>query len=98
MVPGRRRFSHRPEPADYHSIPDSGGRRPREPRLYLRRSSTDDDRPDETPGTLLLAADDPAAHGRGRREAIRRRHPGPGLAPAPRWPPPACGEIRAADQ
>ena len=38
-------------------IPD--GRRPREPRLRLGRSSADDDGPDEAPGALRVAADVP---------------------------------------
>ena len=77
-------------------IPEAGDRR--EPRLRLRRSSADDDRPHEAPGALLLAADGPAAHGRGRRAAVRRRHPRPGLAGEPRRPPGDPGEVRSADQ
>ena len=84
MVPGRRRLPDRPEPADHHAVPHPGGRRPREPRLRLRRSSANDDRPHEATGALLLADDDPPADGRGRREAVRRRHPGPGFAGEPR--------------
>ena len=52
MVPGRRRLPDRPEPADHDAVPHPGGRRPREPRLRLRRSSADDDRPHEAPGAL----------------------------------------------
>ena len=64
-------------------IPEAGDRG--EPRLRLRRPSADDDRPHEAPGALAVAADDPPADGRGRREAVRRRHPEPGFAgePAP---------------
>src|SRR5438309_6630711 len=62
------------------------------------RSSTDDDRPDETPGTLLLADDDPAAHGRGGRAAVRRRHPDPGVADEPRRLTGDGGDIRSADR
>ena len=40
----------------------------------------------------------PAAHGRGRRAAVRRRHPEPGLAGEPRRPPGGPGEIRSADR
>ena len=90
MVPGRRWLPDRPEPADHHAVPHPRGRRPREPRLRLRRSSADDDRPHEAPGALLLPADDPAAHGRGRREAVRRRHRAPGFAGEPRRPPGGC--------
>ena len=68
-----------------------------EPRLRLRRSSADDDRPHEAPGALVLAADDTAAHGRGRRETLRRRHPGPGFANARRFPG-GHGEIRSANR
>ena len=39
-----------------------------------------------------------AAHGRGRREAVRRRHPDPGFAGEPRGLPGAPGEIRSADR
>ena len=77
-------------------IPAAGDRG--EPRLCLRRSSADDDRPDEAPGALRVAADDPAADVRGRREAVRRRHPGTGLADEPRRPPQGPGEIRSADR
>ena len=87
MVPGRRWLPDRPEPADHHAVPHPRGRRRGEPRLRLRRSSADDDRRHEAPGALLLAADDPSAHGRGRRAAVRRRHPDPGLAREPRQPP-----------
>ena len=59
MVPGRRRLPDRPEPADHHAVPHPRGRRPREPRLRLRRSSADDDRPHEAPGALPVAADGP---------------------------------------
>ena len=98
MVPGRRRLPDRPEPADHHAVPHPRGRRPREPRLRLRRSSADDDRPHEAPGALPVPADGGPAHGRGRREAVRRRHPDPGLASEPRGLPGAPGEIRAADR
>ena len=39
-----------------------------------------------------------AAHGRGRREAVRRRHPDAGLARESRGPPEGPGEIRSADR
>ena len=39
-----------------------------------------------------------AAHVRGRREAVRRRHPEPGFAGEPRRPPGGPGEIRSADR
>ena len=84
MVPGRRWLPDRAEPADHDAVPHPRGRRPREPRLHLRRSSADDDRPHEAPGTLLLADDDPPAHVRGRREAVRRRHPSASASPASR--------------
>ena len=38
MVPGRRRFSDCPEPANYHLVPNSRAARPREPRLRLGRT------------------------------------------------------------
>ena len=60
VVPGRRRLPDRPEPADHHAVPHPRGRRRREPRLRLRRSPADDDRPDEAAGALRLAADGPA--------------------------------------
>ena len=87
VVPGRRRLPDRPEPADHHAVPHPRVRRPGEPRLRLRRSSADDDRPHEAPRALLLADDDPRAHGRGRRPPVRRRHPEAGLAGEPRRPP-----------
>ena len=77
-------------------IPETGDRG--EPRLRLRRSSADDDRPHEAPGALLLADDDPPAHGRGRRAAVRRRHPDAGLAGEPRRPRGGLGEVRSADR
>ena len=92
MVPGRRRLPDRPEPADHHAVPHPGGRRPSQPRLRLRRSSADDDRPHEAPGALAVAADDPRADVRGRREAVRRRHPAAGVASEPRRPPRGPGE------
>ena len=98
MVPGRRWLPVRPEPADHHAVPHPRGRRPGEPRLHLCRSSADDDRPHEAPGDLLLATDGRPAHVRGRREAVRRRRPGPGLAGEPRGPPRDAREIRAADR
>ena len=58
MVPGRRRLPDRPEPADHDAVPDSRSRRPGEPRLRLRRSPADDDRPHEAARALLLADDD----------------------------------------
>ena len=76
MVPGRRRLPDRPEPADHHAVPDPRGRRRREPRLRLRRSSADDDRPHEAAGALPAPADGAPTDVRGRREAVRRRHPG----------------------
>ena len=76
VVPGRRWLPDRPEPADHHAVPHPGGRRPREPRLRLRRSSADDDGPHEAPRALGVAADGPPADVRGRREAVRRRHRG----------------------
>ena len=75
MVPGRRWLPDRPEPADHHAVPHPRGRRRREPRLRLRRSSADDDRPHEAPGALPVPADGAPADVRGRREAVRRRHP-----------------------
>jgi pyruvate,water dikinase len=69
----------------------SRGRRPREPRLRLRRSSADDDRPHEALGLSFWQMTTPA-HGRGRREAVRRRHPGPGFAGEPRRPPGVLGK------
>ena len=77
-------------------IPES--RRPGEPRLRLRRPPADDDRPHEAPGALHVAADGHGADARGRREAVRRRHPAPGLAREPRRPPGRHGEGRSADQ
>ena len=98
VVPGRRRLPDRPEPADHDAVPHPGGRRPSEPRLRLRRPSADDDRRHEAPGALAVAADGPPADVRGRREAVRRRHRGPGLAIESRRPPGGPGEIRSADQ
>ena len=43
-------------------------------------------------GLSVLAADGPGADGRGRRAAVRRRHPAPGLAGEPRRPPGGAGE------
>ena len=77
MVPGRRRLPDRPEPADHHAVPHPRGRRRREPRLPLRRPSADDDRPDEAPGALHVAADGPGADARGRRAGCSSTSPGP---------------------
>ena len=49
-------------------------------------------------GALRVAADGHGADARGRREAVRRRHPAPGLAREPRRPPGGDGEGRSADQ
>ena len=98
VVPGRRRLPDRPEPADHHAVPHPRGRRRGEPRLRLRRSPADDDRPHEAPRALVLAADDPRADARGRRAAVRRRHPSAGLAGEPRRPPGGPGEVRSADR
>ena len=84
MVPGRRRLPDRPEPADHHAVPDPRGRRRGEPRLRLRRSPADDDRPHEAPGALRVPADGPPADVRGRRTAVRRRRHAPGFAGDPR--------------
>ena len=98
MVPGRRWLPDRPEPTDHHAVPHPRGRRPREPCLRLRRSSADDDRPHEAPGALRVPADGSPADVRGRREAVRRRHPGPGFAGEPRRPPGGHREIRSTDR
>ena len=98
MVPGRGRLPDRPEPADHHAVPHPRGRRWREPRLRLRRSWADDDRPHEAPGAVPVSADGGPAHVRGGREAVRRRHSGPGFAGKPRRPPGGHGERRSADQ
>ena len=98
MVPGRRRLPDRAEPADHHAVPHPRDRRPGEPRLRLGRPRADDDRPHEAPGALRVAADGHGADARGRREAVRRRHPAPGLAREPRRPPGRHGERRSADQ
>ena len=66
-------------------IPDAGDRG--EPRLPLRRSPADDDRPDEAPGAVRLAAEGPSADVRGRRTAVRRRRQAPGFAGDPRGHP-----------
>ncbi len=99
MVPGRRRLPDRPEPADHHAVPHPRGRRRREPRLRLGRSPADDDRPHEAARALRLAADDPRPDARGRRAAVRRRHPSAWrrrrAAPAS-WT--RIGEIRSADR
>ena len=76
MVPGRRRLPDRPEPTDHDAVPHPRGRRRGEPCLRLRRSPADDDRPHEAPGALPVPADGSPADVRGRREAVRRRHPG----------------------
>ena len=77
-------------------IPEAGDR---ENHVYVSVGhAADDDRPHEAPGALLLADDDPPADGRGRREAVRRRHPGPGFAGEPRKPPGRPGERGSADQ
>ncbi len=74
VVPGRRWIPDRPEPPDHDAVPHPGGRRSREPRLRLRRARADDDRRHEAPGAFVLPHDDPGAHGRSRRAAVRRRH------------------------
>ena len=66
-------------------IPDADDGR--EPRLRLRRPPADDDRPHEAAGALRCPADRAPADARGRRAAVRRRHPAPGLAGEPRRPP-----------
>ncbi len=98
MVPGQRRLPDRPEPADHHPVPRPRVRRPGEPRLRLRGSPADDDRRHEAPRAVLLADDDPRAHGRGRRPTVRQRHPEAGLAGEPRRRPGGPGEIRSADR
>src|SRR5919107_546281 len=72
MVPGRRWLPDRPKPADHHAVPHPRGRRRGEPRLRLRRSSADDDRPHEAAWDLPVATDGRKTHVRGRREAVRR--------------------------
>ena len=84
MVPGRRWLRDRPEPADHHAVPHPRGRRRREPRVRLRRSSADDDRPHEAPRAVPVSAHGPPAHVRGRWEAVRRRRPETGVADEPR--------------
>ena len=49
-------------------------------------------------GLSAVAADGPPADARGRREAVRRRHPAPGVAGEPRRPPRGAGEVRSADR
>ena len=51
---------------------------------------------DKAPGALLLADDDPAADGRGRREAVRRRHAAAGFTRDPRRLHGRRGEVRSA--
>ncbi len=48
-------------------------------------------------GLSAVAADGRPADVRGRREAVRRRHRGPGVASEPRRPPRGPGEVRPAD-
>ena len=98
MVPGRRSVPDRAEPADHHAVPHPRGPRPGEPRLRLRRSSADDDRPHEAAGRFCVAADGHGADARGGRAAVRRRHPALGLAREPRRPPGRDGEGRSVDQ
>ena len=86
VVPRGRRLLRGPEPADHHAVPDPAGRRRHEPRVRLRRSPADDDRPDEAPRALHVAAHDPAADEHRRRQAVRRRHPDPRLACKPGRP------------
>ncbi len=78
-------------------FPIPAAERPREPRLRLRRSSADDDRRHEAAGAFPVAADGLPADVRGRWEAVRRRHPGAGVAGEPRRSPGAPGEVRPAD-
>ncbi len=54
--------------------------------------------PMKPPGALPIPADGLAADVRGRREAVRRRHPAAGFASEPRRPPEGPGEIRSADR
>ena len=49
-------------------------------------------------GLSLWQLTAPGADVRGRREAVRRRHPAPGLAGEPRRPPGGHGERRSADR
>ena len=49
-------------------------------------------------GLSDVAADDPAADGRGRRAAVRRRHPDARLPRQPRGPGDGHGAIRSADR
>ena len=98
MVPGRRRLLDRPEPADHDAVPDPRGRRPREPRVRLSRSWADDDRGDEAPGGLRVAADGDGADARGRWQAVRRRHPTTGFADDSGRSPRGSGERRPADR
>lgn len=101
LVPRRRRLPDRAEPADHDAVPRSRERRSGEPRLRLRRPRADDDRPHEAAGVLHVAADGHGADAPGRREAVRGRHPAPGLSRQPhqpRRPPGRDREGRSADQ
>ena len=76
----------------------SRGRRPREPRVRVSRSWADDDRGDEAPGGLGVAADGDGADARGRWQAVRRRHPTTGFADVSATSPGGLGERRSADR
>ena len=79
-------------------FPIPEGRRPREPRVRLSRSWADDDRGDEAPGGLRVAADGHGADARGRWQAVRRRHPTTGFADDSGRSPGGHGERRSADR
>ena len=87
VVPSRRWLSDRPEPADHDAVSRPGGRRRGEPRLHLRRSPADDDRPHEAAGALRAPAGCDPADVRGGRKAVRRHRPAPGFAHEPRSRP-----------
>jgi len=100
-LPGRRWLPDSPEPADHHGVSHPRVRRPGEPRLCLpsviSRMMTD---PMKPPRAVLLADDDPRAHGRGRRPPVRRtvtqRLASPARPAAASWRP--LGRSDSADR
>ena len=69
----------------------------RENHVYVSVGHQQMDRPHQAAGTLALATDDPTAHGRSGRQAIRRRHPTLGFKSKPRNLPRRARQIRSAD-
>ncbi len=97
MVSGRSRLPHRPEPSYHHPLPRARGRRRCQPCLPVGRARADDDRPDDAPGPLDVAADFAGTDAGGRLATVRRRHRPSLLAGDPRHHARGLRSIRSPD-